>query len=111
MVGRVGRQREQREGFCGWRPASLKRHLVLPPAICLDVVVNKQGGRLFLDDQPGPGARFVLRLPIVGEATVVAITLASRFQRCLWGRYEGPMIRKRSNIVSLRRCIAYVNLR
>ena len=33
-------------------------------AICLDLVMTKHGGLLFLDDTPPPGAVFVLRLPI-----------------------------------------------
>ncbi len=33
-------------------------------AICLDLVMTKHGGVLFLDDTPPPGAVFVLRLPL-----------------------------------------------
>ncbi|WP_337997818.1 FIST N-terminal domain-containing protein [Oleispirillum naphthae] len=33
-------------------------------SICLDIVVKKHGGKLFLDETAAPGATFVVRLPI-----------------------------------------------
>ncbi len=38
-------------------------------AISMDVVVNKHSGRLVVDDAPGGGAVFVIRLPITAETS------------------------------------------
>jgi len=37
-------------------------------SICLDVVRNKHGGRLFLDEQPSGGACFIVQLPFLGPS-------------------------------------------
>jgi signal transduction histidine kinase len=37
-------------------------------SICLDVILNKHGGKLFLDETTERGATFVVRLPMAGSA-------------------------------------------
>ena len=41
-------------------------------AICRDVVVKKQGGKIFFETQKGKGTAFVVRLPIDGQGTTSA---------------------------------------